>query len=867
MIIKNYKKFIINEALAIRKKDTIDPIIELYLKDKEINKDVLEIINKDSADRILKEPDLDKNSAYKKSFQSYIIKILKTLSLRIKKDGQILIDTSLELFNKLAPIFIDLNMKKRTFSLEELTSLYSVLEGLQFDKKYIDVLNILIGYYNLDNKYINSEQIISTFVIFKNLFVSGNELNININNKSFPLVNYIGKNEPVWWPYNNSPLEKPLEEWGLINYIGNINNFEGDARSMAEIISDRVRDIKSMYSIVYFTDNIIPEKFVVSNKESSDYGKTIDLQQSIYTENNLSIKQKIQFLSPLVQNANKNIRDIIYRKIRTYRKTTDIINFIEASLNSTIPTDISPIITIIEEINRKLGKSNGIEILYENNDYTVLIVEVKTFEANKMLNGPKPKGELTLSKHCIAEEAYNWNSYVGSEGPNGRNREYTLQFYIYDLNQIGSNDWVIGISMNKNKVSACHTYSDGPFMDLLDNHLKQENIPFYEILNKIDPNDNGTKYEGMTLLEKKLFIKQKQIEINLKIKTGNLTISEIEEALEEGANINAYDGILIKNSINDFEKMKYLISKGASVQYLFDSLDNIIKNNNFELLKFLIKNNLNVSKYVISEELVKRYYVFKVILDTWGDVKLTNDNISITVFNTITDIRVISLIQSKGFNIKEAIGVDLDFNARDSDFITNNQDNYPIIKFLFDKNILKYNPNNYFNIFPFNIDVYNLFILNGYPINYQDSTVLYNFAKIYKKGSFKDKKFNDIKIELDNILDLYLSENLIYRKDCHKCNGYGIVGIDMCSNCGGKGLTNQLGNYKTYIEKKGDISSGSCFVDLFTDEYFCDKFINVLIKLHNNNVDVSELFETGLSTLVEPKLSEIKSKIKSIGLI
>ena len=53
---------------------------------------------------------------------------------------------------------------------------------------------------------------------------------------------------------------------------------------------------------------------------------------------------------------------------------------------------------------------------------------------------------------------------------------------------------------------------------------------------------------------------------------------------------------------------------------------------------------------------------------------------------------------------------------------------YERIGGLFDKGILKYNPNNPYYIFPYNLDVYNLFILNGYPINYQDSTVLYNFA-------------------------------------------------------------------------------------------------------------------------------------------
>jgi len=850
MIIKNYKKFILNEALAIRKKDTIDPIINLYLNNKDINKDISEIINKDAEERILKEPSLDKESAYKKSFQSYIIKILKTLSLRIKKDGQILIDISLELFNELAPIFIDLNMKE-SFSIEDLTSIYSALEGLQFDKKYIDTFLILKNY---SNDILSKKELINLLVNFKDLFVSGKELNININNKSIPLVNYIGKDEPVWWPYNNAPLEEPLEEWGLIKFIGNIKNFEGDRRDMSEIISDRIRDVKSMGSIVYFTNNIIPEKFIVANKESPDYGREIDLKKIIYTQNDEGAKEKIQFLSPLVQQAEKSVRDIIYNKIRTKRNVKQILDFVEISLTTGVPSDMSPIITRIEEINRKIGKSNGVDIIYESEDYTTIIVEVKTYQANSMLNGRKPKGELTLSQHCIANNSSNWESYVGSDGPNYNNRKYTLQFYIYDLNQRGSNQWVIGISINKDNISACHTYSDGAFMHLINDHLKEENIPFFQILNKVDPNDEGTKYEGMTYLEKQLSIKQKQIELNKKISSGDISIAEIEEALAEGANINAYNGLLIKKSIDNFERIKFLVSKGAAVQYLFDEVDKIINSKNFELLKFLINNGLDLSSYKISYDVVKNYDIFKIITDSWKH-GFSEENIPTDVFEKITDLRIIFLLHKNGYNFKKAIGFDTPGSERTAKFMENNQDNYPVIKFLFDIILPKYSSNKSYHIFPINIDVYHLFILNGYPLNYLDSICLYNLVKAYNINN-TNNKFKD---NLDNILNSFITEKITYKESCPTCKGYGVIEENLCPTCEGTGLSDKLNTYKSSLDTEGNLCHSTPYSKFLKNPYFSEKFFNVLVKLKTVGVNVDlDYFDEYLDLLDEDDILKKK---------
>jgi hypothetical protein len=364
----------------------------------------------------------------------------------------------------------------------------------------------------------------------------------------------------------------------------------------------------------------------------------------------------------------------------------------------------------------------------------------------------------------------------------------------------------------------------------------------------------------MTLFEKHVAIKQKQIETNLKIKSGNLTIEEIEEVLAEGADINAYGGVLIRKSINDFERVKYLITKGASIQYLFDDVDNIIKARNFELLKFLINNGLDLSNYRISADVVKDYDIFKIITDSWKQ-DFTSENISDDIFNNITDIRILFLLYNKGYDFKKAIGVDTPGKLRTTKFIDNNQDNYPVIKFLFDKVLPKYSSNNPYNIFPINIDVYHLFILNGYPINYQDSTCLFNFTKIY--SNYKDN--NKYKDNLDNILNSFITEEIIYKESCTTCDGYGVVKQNKCSTCEGTGLSDKLNKYKSYLDKNGNLFISSPYSKLLHDPQFSEKFFNVLVKLKTIGVNIDiDLFEEYIDILDEDDILKKKDILRKV---
>ena len=879
--IKNIvNKYIYKNILekSLIKKYTIDGVL-----DKEgFNKEIKEIVDSADPEIIIQNAENAPKEIINKSISEYIYNnILKILSIRKRKD-ELLCEIDPITTSTLAPFFIKFNIIDNV-SKNDLQLFYDSLNETKYSPNYF----IFLDFNKFKNVSFEKFKKLYDFIVDRIKGNEGKDDSLYFKQKSgnelkFSLVDYIGKeskeNYPSWWPFDSGSLKPPSSEINLSNYLNKLINdkdiiknsdniTDDDIHLLIEKIGDKLTELDPLIKIYKFV-RLMP-KFEVKNDDAKDLGETIDLKTLFY-----NIKTE-ELQNQTAQVAEINYRKGSFEKSKTitkksmrYRNVVKILEEAEDELGSIIPTTPDTTLEEIDDINRKFGKQNGVEILWQDEDK--LITQVNSYEANYILNGAGTKyPDQKRSDHCIAwpnGRSY-WNNYVGIEGPVGG--EYKLQFYIYDFTREArkSNKWTIGITLGLSK-----RFMSGGCQDSRNNHIdleklqkffNQENIPFFEVLDKIDPNDKGTKYEGMTLFEKHIFIKKKQIETNLKLRSGDLTISEIEEALEEGANINAYNGILIKKSINDLEKLKYLLSKGAVIQYLFDELDKIIKDNNFELLRFLIKKGLDVSEYKLSSDLLQNYQVFKIILDAWGDVKLTNDNLSKEVFNSIKDIRVLSLLDSRGFDIKKAIGVDLNSESRDDAFISNNRDNYHIIKFLFDKGILKYNPNNPYYIFPYNLDVYNLFILNGYPINYQDSTVLYNFAKNYKKSTDKEKW----KKGLNSILDLYLTENLIYNKSCPECNGYGIVNDTLCPVCKSTGLSNQLGNYKSYIEKKGNISCGTAFIDLFIDEYFSDKFINVLIKLHKNNVNVSDLFIEALEDLEEPKKSEINNKISNLGII
>jgi len=915
--IEEYKLQLINEAFAISKKN-IDSLIETYydkynsfsgeiitivnkyifknmlesslikkytingVLDKEgFNQELKKIVDSTSSENIAENIKTASKEMVNKSINEFIYNnILKILTIRKRKD-EVLSDIDSITTNILAPFFIKFYLTEN-ISKDELQSFFDSLKTLDYKSDYFRFLDF--------NKFKNvSYKLFKELYDFLILRVKGDgDKNDNYDFKtksgsilSYSLIDYIGKetkeNCPSWWPFESSAPFKPApKEYNLSDFVINIlnksnlfkdsNNLtDEDMHHLTEIIGDKLTELSPLIKIAKFV-KLIPV-FINKNKANGVEGEEVNLKSLFFNLKNKDLQnQTSQVAETNYRKGNSEKSKDITRKALRHRNIEKILEDSEDVLGSIVPTTPDTTLEEIDDINRKFGKKQGVEILWQDEDK--LITQVNSYDANYILNGAGTKyPDQKRSDHCIAwpnGKGY-WDSYVGSDGP-ASGREYRLQFYIYDFTREArkSNKWTIGISLGLSKKlvsGGCQDSKNGYISDNeLKNFFKQEDIPFFEVLDKVDPNDEGTKYEGMTLFEKHVAIKQKQIETNLKIKSGNLTIEEIEEVLAEGADINAYGGVLIRKSINDFERVKYLITKGASIQYLFDDVDNIIKARNFELLKFLINNGLDLSNYRISADVVKDYDIFKIITDSWKQ-DFTSENISDDIFNNITDIRILFLLYNKGYDFKKAIGVDTPGKLRTTKFIDNNQDNYPVIKFLFDKVLPKYSSNNPYNIFPINIDVYHLFILNGYPINYQDSTCLFNFTKIY--SNYKDN--NKYKDNLDNILNSFITEEIIYKESCTTCDGYGVVKQNKCSTCEGTGLSDKLNKYKSYLDKNGNLFISSPYSKLLHDPQFSEKFFNVLVKLKTIGVNIDiDLFEEYIDILDEDDILKKKDILRKV---
>jgi hypothetical protein len=899
--IDEYKLQLINEAYAISKK-SIDLLIESYydkydsfseeiktIVNKYIFKNILEsslikkytingvldkegfsqelkkIVDSTSSENIAENKKNASKEIVNKSISEFIYNnILKILTIRKRKD-EVLSDINSTTAITLAPFFIKFYLTDN-ISKDELQSFFESLKTLDYKSDYFRFLDF--------NKFKNV-----SYKLFKELYdflISRVKIdgvrndNYDFKTKSgsilsYSLIDYIGKetkeNCPSWWPFESSAPFKPAsKEYNLSDFVINIlnksnlfkdsNNLtDDDMHHLTEIIGDKLTELSTLFKIARFV-RLMPV-FINKNKANGEVGEEVNLKSLFYNLKSKDLQNETsQVAETNYRKGNSEKSKDITRKALRNRNIEKILEDSEDVLGSIVPTTPDTTLEEIDDINRKFGKKQGVEILWQDEDK--LITQVNSYEANYILNGEGTKySDQKRSDHCIAWASgrNHWNNYVGTEGPVNES-EYRLQFYIYDFTREArkSNKWTIGISLGLSKRIINGACQDSKNVFINENELKdffrQEEIPFFEVLDKVDPNDEGTKYEGMTLFEKHVSIKQKQIETNLKIKSGNLTIEEIEEALEEGADINAYGGVLIKKSINDLERIKYLISKGASVQYLFDEVDNIIKVKNFELLKFLINNGLDVSNYKITNDVVENYDIFKLLTDSWK--KFTSENITEEVFDNITDVRILFLLYNKEYDFKKAIQADIDPKSRKANFFnkTKNQDNYPIIKFLFDNNILpKYTDDNYYNVFPININVYHLFILNNYPINYQDSTCLYNFAKDYIKNKTNPN-------DLENILNSFITEKIIYKKSCPTCKGYGVVEEKKCHTCKSTGLSNQLDTYNSKLNKESNLLETDPYESLLKNPHFSELFFNVLVKLKTIGVNVDlELFESYLNKL------------------
>lgn len=266
----------------------------------------------------------------------------------------------------------------------------------------------------------------------------------------------------------------------------------------------------------------------------------------------------------------------VKRYVGQLRRYTTIGEFIRAAQNFLKASENSDILAFYDKINNcneKFGYA-GADIVFDENG--VLIIEVKSFPANQMLNGH--------TRHCIKDYNSQWENYVS----NHNNKQY----YIYNFNiPQYDNMSVIGITIEPGqRIKAAHAKNDAGVSSTIKRTLDgwQREYGIKE--------DLWAQLKPMTREEIERRERAKIAEREI-VRKG-LTIAEIIRYVkEDGANINKNNGVCLSNAVeeDDYEKVKTILQLGASPNLKKGADAPISKAKNLEMIKLLVSNGSDIT--------------------------------------------------------------------------------------------------------------------------------------------------------------------------------------------------------------------------------------------------------------------------------
>lgn len=278
---------------------------------------------------------------------------------------------------------------------------------------------------------------------------------------------------------------------------------------------------------------------------------------------------------------------------------TNIREFIKAGQNYLKSSENETVLAFYDKINNCNDKYGalGADTVYEENG--ILIIEVKSFQANQFLNGH--------TRHCIKDYSSQWDNYVASHD--------NKQYYIYNFNiPQYDNLSTIGITIEPGqRIRACHAKDDAGISSRIKDILKGWERE-YGI-----KDDLFAELKPMTSeeVEKRRRAKVAEREI---VKKG-LTIEQITKYVkEDGANINKDNCVALLHAVeeNDLAKAKVILDLGGSPN-LRSKADAIInKATTLDMIKLLVANGSELTGEVfnnISDDLDAVEYCLKQGLD------------------------------------------------------------------------------------------------------------------------------------------------------------------------------------------------------------------------------------------------------------
>lgn len=317
-----------------------------------------------------------------------------------------------------------------------------------------------------------------------------------------------------------------------------------------------------------------------------------DMRREFATTSDL-YKEKIEDLAVAFDDFGKNpetgvtdekekatLQKLFFSKIKRYKVLREVIPQAENYIRGLDNKSVVKFYKVIEKCNEMFGVV-GADIVFDENG--ILILDIKSFQANKMLN--------SNTSHCIASYDGHWASYVGTEQDNKFNKQY----YIYNFNLSSSdNKSIIGITIEPSqRINACHLKNDAGFSGEIKNCLKgwerQYNIK-EDLWSMLAP-----------MSDEDIAKKKRRISANREIVKPNISIETLQKLVkEEGADVNRETGKPLLNAIQEksYEKVKYLLELGASPNLRQKSEAVINQAKSLDMIKLLVNHGAELTSQV-----------------------------------------------------------------------------------------------------------------------------------------------------------------------------------------------------------------------------------------------------------------------------
>jgi hypothetical protein len=383
-----------------------------------------------------------------------------------------------------------------------------------------------------------------------------------------------------------------------INFIDESIPNENNNHTNAELLSDELDRLGEYRKVKRIIDTLPPKLKKAANSATElQMEQLVEIAngfESIEPEEKKDIVWKT-FFGEMLEDRYETTRDgkpnptfgkLVWRSrlFRFQQLDNPLVEFIRAAkqhLDASGTEGYSDRVEKINKVNDLLGVK-GCRVIY--NEAGIMIVEVNSYAANKMLN--------SHCSHCIVNTESHWNSYLG---------EYNIQYYIYNFNLSSTNNrWTIGVTIKPDRTysgGACQTvnnsYIGGEFKGLLKEWETEYNLDA-DLWNILQPLSNDEIERRKRAKDAERFIIKKTIPDPETGRERTITAADLQGYVKEfGADINRDNGKALINAVedNDIERVKMIFALGGTPNLQKGADSAIAKAKDMEMIKLLVSNH------------------------------------------------------------------------------------------------------------------------------------------------------------------------------------------------------------------------------------------------------------------------------------